>query len=794
MELKFNGKKIWWIPLLSLFNLPVAFSQQYSGHVYNDVDANQSYNAGDKALKGVKVSDGYSVVQTKEDGSYELELNDQARFIFISTPSGYKNSKTFYIPVEGKANREINFALALDTSQQKDRLDFIHISDTETAVYGPWIDDLRGYAANNDIPLIMHTGDICYVDGMHMHAQQVNSSLMGTQVRYAVGNHDLVKGKYGEQVYESLFGPTYYSFENGSAYFVVTPMWSGDYKPSYTKDQVIAWLKKDLALKDKKKPLVFINHNFDVGADFILKGEHEQLDLKEYNLKAWLFGHWHNNYVFKNEQHGIAVISTNAPNKGGIDHAAGQFLHISIDGDSVVKIKPIYTNLSSKINLLDPIVLKDKARLLANVYDSKRQVLKVQVAGYDANDQIVFRENLAPQTDWSWMGQTSLEAVSKVKQMLIQVDYQNGEYDMRKKKVQQKEKHFELSWVENIGASVWKAGPLLAGDLLISASIDDGANGGSAITALSKDSGQVRWRYKTKNSVKQKLNTFNNILLATDVAGNVYALELNTGKELWIENLSDGKLPNFVSGTTLYDGIYYTGFGDYLSAIDARSGKVLWRNKEWNRGEGTPSEMLASDKYLITAANWNALFVHERMTGKLLWQESDHGIRFRSSGVALQADELYVPGQNTLSVFDISTGKFIRGNTYNHDLKVMGNPVLLKNKLILGNAKEGVSAYDKLSLERLWNFRTGESLLYSSPYATPDQRKLIATVESTVQAFGEGIVFGASDGYIYVLDSNGKLLAQEYIGAPILADIKVDADSIYVADFAGNIYHYSYKQ
>ena len=34
---------------------------------------------------------------------------------------------------------------------------------------------------------------------------------MSVSVFYCIGNHDLVKGKYGEELFESIYGPVYYS-------------------------------------------------------------------------------------------------------------------------------------------------------------------------------------------------------------------------------------------------------------------------------------------------------------------------------------------------------------------------------------------------------------------------------------------------------------------------------------------------------------------------------------------------------------------------------------------------------
>lgn len=52
----------------------------------------------------------------------------------------------------------------------------------------------------------------------------MNSENMGVPVFYCIGNHDLVKGKSREELYESIYGSTYYSFDVGSVHYIVTPM------------------------------------------------------------------------------------------------------------------------------------------------------------------------------------------------------------------------------------------------------------------------------------------------------------------------------------------------------------------------------------------------------------------------------------------------------------------------------------------------------------------------------------------------------------------------------------------
>ena len=56
-------------------------------------------------LPDVMVTDGYNCVVTDGEGRYDMTLDDDARFVYISTPSGYlprveKTVPQFYIPVE----------------------------------------------------------------------------------------------------------------------------------------------------------------------------------------------------------------------------------------------------------------------------------------------------------------------------------------------------------------------------------------------------------------------------------------------------------------------------------------------------------------------------------------------------------------------------------------------------------------------------------------------------------------------------------------------------------------------
>lgn len=119
------------------------------------------------------------------------------------------------------------------------------------------MNNVRDYARNEQAAFIIHTGDICYEKGLKAHIKLMNTENMDCPVFYCIGNHDLVKGKYGEELFESIYGPVYYSFDAGNVHYIVTPMPGGDHAPGYTADDVCRWLKMIWRISAPELPLLF---------------------------------------------------------------------------------------------------------------------------------------------------------------------------------------------------------------------------------------------------------------------------------------------------------------------------------------------------------------------------------------------------------------------------------------------------------------------------------------------------------------------------------------------------------
>lgn len=122
-----------------------------------------------ESLKRHPGSDGLNVVKTNAEGVYTLPGHKRERFIFITTPSDYRTDNQYYRRING-TGQTYDFGLQPWKGRIKPNGShrFIHISDTEifnTENQEDWANNIRDYAANENISFIIHTGDICYENG-----------------------------------------------------------------------------------------------------------------------------------------------------------------------------------------------------------------------------------------------------------------------------------------------------------------------------------------------------------------------------------------------------------------------------------------------------------------------------------------------------------------------------------------------------------------------------------------------------------------------------------------------------
>ena len=628
--------------ILVSFLLYLPLCAQFKGTV--SVDTNQSgiVDKGDKPLAGVMVTDGLNVVKTDKKGRFSLPGFEKTRFISITTPAGFETQQ-FYLST--KENRKSYDFILTESERTKPRKhSFVQITDTEvTGGMGRWVTDLQQYIDNEKPAFLIHTGDICYEPGLTIHNQVVNAQTMDCPVYYCIGNHDLVKGNYGEELYESLYGPTWYSFDIGNVHYVVTPIDHGDNPTNYTQRDVYNWLKNDLALIKKDQALILFNHDlFTPNDSFVFKADDDHLlDFRSFNTKAQIYGHMHYNYV--RNQNGIYTICTGTLDKGGIDHSPSSFREIKVDANDNITTQLRYAFIEPQIAIVSPMnnqtaaactITKDQLPVSVNTYYSQAKTSHVSYILSDSeNNQEIAKGDLASRTEWNWSGNIQMPANEMGKKLNLTVTsfFSNGkkatatsqfiyQKDFKLSTIAgedwntllQNAAHsggvnnsqiklpLQLQWTTNTGSNIFMCSPIIVGQKVFIATTDDNVSLNTFICAFDFNSGKLLWKFRTANSVKNTIAYENGIVVAQDASCNLYALDSESGKLLWKQSINLDSYPYLTEGLTVDKGVVYAGIGAGLSAYNLKTGQTIWTNKDWKQREGSTTTLTIAGDVLFS--------------------------------------------------------------------------------------------------------------------------------------------------------------------------------------------------
>lgn len=233
-----------------------------------------------KGLQNVIVTDGFTCVQTNKNGTYSLPLNKDARFVYISTPSGYLPNvengtiPRFYKQVQ-KDISKYDFELKKNLKDDNNHI-FIVQTDVQMSdekdlgLYKtllPYCADFIGQNKDKEI-FGLDGGDISG-DNLSILPGYIDAvSILNIPIYRTVGNHDMdYNGRTHETSYrtfESHFGPIYYSFNKGNAHYIVinnTFFIGREYfYMGYIDEKTFSWLEQDLSYIEPGSPVFIMMH------------------------------------------------------------------------------------------------------------------------------------------------------------------------------------------------------------------------------------------------------------------------------------------------------------------------------------------------------------------------------------------------------------------------------------------------------------------------------------------------------------------------------------------------------
>jgi outer membrane protein assembly factor BamB len=293
---------------------------------------------------------------------------------------------------------------------------------------------------------------------------------------------------------------------------------------------------------------------------------------------------------------------------------------------------------------------------------------------------------------------------------------------------------------------------------------------------------RVRWKIEIPNGMVSQIEVHGDAAFFTGGDGNVYSVQLDTGKTLWTYALrnpvasrptidgedlyivtSDDALLSLeaktgkwqwhyrrrnVSGPVIHGACkplvigdsVWVGFADgTLANVSRKDGKVLWERKlnSNKRFSSIDAEFLKVDNTVYVPAYDNALYALDARTGSPIWVKEDIG---GSKQVTLVDGVLYAPSSNgNLYALNAKTGTEIWH--FELDQGIPSNVVVTAKHVIFASSSEYLYALDRTTGKMVYRYQVG----YGS-------------------GFSGGIAFDTSRNQLFALSRGGNLMSFLYSG------------------------------
>ena len=299
------------------------------GYVFEDRNGNGKKERRENGIPGVSVTNGIDVVQTDQNGKYELTVSNDAiisvikpsgysinvsddqlaQFYYIHKPQGSPESEFKGVAPTGKLPRQLNFGLsATDDTDEFTSLIFgdpqpynlqevdyfargivSELKNTENVAFGLSLGDLVGDDLSLFNPYISAVKEV------------------GIPWFNVLGNHDLnfdaKEDHLSDETFEAYFGPANYAFNYGKVHFIVLddvlypdPRDGKGYWGGFREDQ-LEFVKNDLKFVPKDHLIVLAFHipiSEPGGDSFKDKSREALFDLlKDYPHTLSLSAHTH---------------------------------------------------------------------------------------------------------------------------------------------------------------------------------------------------------------------------------------------------------------------------------------------------------------------------------------------------------------------------------------------------------------------------------------------------------------------------------------------------------------------
>jgi len=283
--------------------------------LFVDNNNDGKFNNSDAPFSGVRVSNGFDITTTDQQGRYRLPIADDT-MLFAIKPSGFRfrrdedNLPKFYYihkpsgspalkfpgsQPTGPLPQTINFPLY--KNEEPESFKILLFADpqprNQTEVDYVAQDVVEDLIGSKEHAFGVTLGDIAFDNLDTFKPLNQTIALIGIPWRNVIGNHDLntdaTQRKHINETFEATYGPTYYSFNYGQVHFVVL--------------DTIGWQKANARVPKKSQLVVLLMHIPIIG----LEDKDQLFELIEKrNYCVSISGHTHDHrHLFLDKEDGF---------------------------------------------------------------------------------------------------------------------------------------------------------------------------------------------------------------------------------------------------------------------------------------------------------------------------------------------------------------------------------------------------------------------------------------------------------------------------------------------------------
>lgn len=289
-------------------------------------------------------------------------------------------------------------------------------------------------------------------------------------------------------------------------------------------------------------------------------------------------------------------------------------------------------------------------------------------------------------------------------------------------------------------------------------------SGDSALYALDRANGHLVWKFAAGGPVHSSPAVARGLVIAATHNGRIFAVDESTGRLRWSmqtgpvlpQNLTPaGAWDLYTSSPVLTGETILIGSGDgNVYALDLTSGKERWRVKTNGRVRATPS---VQDGVAVVGSFDGRVYAIDVATGQTRWVYRTEGdsIDLKKAGYdrrAIQSSAAIAGGMvffgsrdDGFYALDFATGER-KWRSSHRTSWVVGSPAVRDGRAYIGSSDgHFIQAVDVANGRELWRRRLDMNVL-SSPVLTGDL--LVAGAASTSSGRGELVALDAATGVI----------------------------------------------